>query len=96
MVKVGITDAIKLAKLARTAHNHLDIIREHARTHQQRGGIVADNHAPVPHHRLKGHMDKLVAKMGRGGDERQRVPNNVSVARRMRDNDTIIVDRPLG
>ena len=80
----------------KTNINHTEKHRDMDRLSQSRGGIVADNHPPIPHFRLKGYMDNEVGKRGRGGDIRTRVPNNVSVARRMRDNDKIIVDRPLG
>lgn len=77
------------------ANNALDLERELARKRNMPQS--ATNGAPVvENHRLQGHMDKKVARMGRGGDERTRVLNNNNVARRMRDNDPINVDRPLG
>ena len=46
--------------------------------------------------RLLGHIDSLIAKHPRGADIRHRVASRVSIARRMRDNDSINIDRPLG
>jgi len=83
-------------RLGISAHNNMDLQRDTERLNQTRGGIVSDNHAPIKHDRLKGHMDEKVAVMGRGGDSRTRVSNNNNVARRMRDNDPINIDRPLG
>lgn len=104
----GLTDAVanfghrvdkfnKRSSARRTAHNQKDLDRDNTRLSQSRGGIAHNNsHAPVGHHRLRGHIDPKVASRGRGGDSRTRVLNNVSVARRMRDNDPINIDRPLG
>jgi hypothetical protein len=79
-----------------SAHNAMDLERDTERLSQSRGGIATETHQPIPHHRLQGHMDAEIAQMGRGGDSRTRVSNNVSVVRRMRDNDPINIDRPLG
>ena len=80
-----------------TSHNVKDLSRDERRLTNVRGGIARDNHhQPVGHHRLRGHIDKKVASMGRGGDSRTAVLNNNSVARRKRDNDPINIDRPLG
>ena len=80
-----------------SAHNAMDLQRDKERLSQSRGGIAHSNtHQPVGHMRLQGHMDNKVAGKGRGGDSRTRISNNVSVARRMRDNDPINIDRPLG
>ena len=84
-------------RLSNTSHNQMDLKRDTARLSQSRGGIAhSNNHQPVGHMRLQGHMDNKVAGKGRGGDSRTRISNNVSVARRMRDNDPINIDRPLG
>jgi hypothetical protein len=58
--------------------------------------VLGSVHRPINHHRYMGHMDKKVSQMARGGDNRTRLQNAVSVMRRMRDNDNIIVERPLG
>lgn len=57
------------------------------------GGSV---HSPINHFRYMGHMSQAVAKMARGGDNRTILKNAVSVMRRMRDNDRINIERPLG
>jgi len=77
------------------ANNEMDLNREEARRDNLSQSATNTNR-PVEHHRLQGHMDKEVARMGRGGDSRTRVLNNNNVARRMRDNDSINIDRPLG
>jgi len=90
-------EAREAREAKQTSHNQVDLKRDTARLSQSRGGIAHSNtHQPVGHMRLRGHMDKKVAGMGRGGDSRTRISNNVSVARRMRDNDPINIDRPLG
>lgn len=83
-------------RLSNTSHNQMDLKRDTARLSQSRGGIATETHQPIPHHRLQGHIDPKVAVAGRGGDRRDRLKNSNSVVRRMRDNDPINVDRPLG
>ena len=46
--------AVAVARLSRTAHNSIDLIRDAHRKQQTRGGIVADNHNPINHNRLAG------------------------------------------
>ena len=75
-------------------HNGLDSLREMSRTKNVVAHSATNNHRPVPHMRQRGHMDNISQRAG--GDERQRVLNNNNVARRKRDNDRIIIDRPLG
>ena len=79
-----------------SAHNAMDLERDTERLSQSRGGIATETHQPIPHHRLKGYMNKKVETMARGGDNRTVIPNAVSVMRRIRDNDRITQNRPLG
>ena len=80
-----------------TSHNQKDLSRDEKRLTGTRGGIAPTNsHQPVGHHRLRGHTDPKVALKPRGGDSRTVVPNKNNVVRRIRDNDAINIDRPLG
>ena len=89
-------EAREAREAKQTSHNQMDLKRDTARLSQSRGGIATETHQPIPHHRLQGHIDPKVAVAGRGGDRRDRLKNSNSVVRRMRDNDPINVDRPLG
>ena len=90
-------DKRKLSKMGDSYHNMLDRNRDKQRLSQSRGGIAPSNsHQPVGHHRLRGHTDPKVALKPRGGDSRTVVPNKNNVVRRIRDNDAINIDRPLG
>jgi len=58
--------------------------------------IHTEGHRPITHYRLGGYMDAKISQKARGGDNRTILQNKVSVMRRMRDNDKINVERPLG
>ena len=77
------------------ANNNMDLDREEARRDNLSQSATNTNR-PVNNHRFKGHMDSKVAPMARGGDNRTILKNRVSVMRRMRDNDRINIERPLG
>ena len=80
----------KLITLGRTTHNTIDLIRDIHRKQQTRGGIVVDSHNPIKHFR-----NQLTLKP-RGGDSRTVVPNRNEQIRRIRANDLLTKDRPLG
>jgi len=80
-----------------TSHNNKDLSRDERRLTGTRGGIAPSNsHQPVGHMRQRGHIDPKVALKPRGGDSRTVVPHKNNISRRLRDNDAINIDRPLG
>lgn len=85
-----------LDKGTKSLHNNLDALREKSRSMKANriSQSGTNTHRPVGHMRQRGHMDNISQRAG--GDERQRVLNNNNIARRKRDNDRIIIDRPLG
>lgn len=78
-------------RLSHSSHNQMDLQRDSARLSQSRGGVAHNNaHAPV------GHMRQQLTMKPRGGDSRTKLPNRNNQIRRVRANDVMTIDRPLG
>lgn len=75
------------------ALNIANMVREVARTNKGNMSL-SEGHQPIKHHRLDAYMNNRIKQ--RGGDNRDVLRNAVSQIRMIKDNDKILVDRPLG